>query len=761
MKNRRQKNVCVIIALLLVILSCIFVGTSKSVYAKTKNGNDVKELEKIISVQKKRGAKVSTNLNNKKQYQWNKKTGRLQGINWHKKKLKGKISFNKLNGLKSIYISKNKVTKIYVDKLKKLEVLKCTKNKLKKINVKRNKALWALNCSNNKLEKLNVIKHKKLEELDCSHNRLKKLKFDKSMQELFELDCSYNKISSIHIDGLEVLEHLDCSHNNMKKLVLKNLGAIFIYCEHNKLKYLDFSNLNVIRLNCSHNKLESLETYDADWLNCSYNNIKELKANRNSLTWLKCDHNQLTNLDIVKICDDWSEALYCQNNNISLLDFTGIMEMKKVVCDKNVELIGLTNRTEIIRINGIQTFSKEETTKYYPTMFENRIYNNQVAYSFENGILTVSGTGVLDNSFVNKYQATDIKKVVVKDGIVGLADRCLQGCYNVSSIEIPESVTEIGNRAICANYMKEVTIPKSVKKIGERALGDNDYDKVTMPATVEVDYLSFEEEDAPVLYKSAKELYLNTEYNPKLKNVFYAKNIHTSPTDKKYKSINGYVYTKNGKTLVQVPALEKNVVIRKGCTTILASSIGYFRLTGDGEEFTYLNPTSITIPKTVKTVKDDLKSFSVTFSKRVKWKLKTNKLSGRSIETLCALMITKNETEFYKLKNAKIKQKGKMVITKDGVLLRYTGKASSVKIPKYVKRIGQLAFCGTNIKKVTLNKNLKYIGKSAFECCIFLKKVKWNKKLKRIEEYAFSNTDVKKKKFSKKTKVEKYAFWNG
>lgn len=37
MKNRRQKNICVIIALSLVILSCIFVETSKSVYAKTKN----------------------------------------------------------------------------------------------------------------------------------------------------------------------------------------------------------------------------------------------------------------------------------------------------------------------------------------------------------------------------------------------------------------------------------------------------------------------------------------------------------------------------------------------------------------------------------------------------------------------------------------------------------------------------------------------------------------------------------------------------
>ena len=43
MMHRRQKNVCVIIALSLVILSCIFAGTSKSVYAKTKNGNHYSE----------------------------------------------------------------------------------------------------------------------------------------------------------------------------------------------------------------------------------------------------------------------------------------------------------------------------------------------------------------------------------------------------------------------------------------------------------------------------------------------------------------------------------------------------------------------------------------------------------------------------------------------------------------------------------------------------------------------------------------------
>lgn len=347
MCNRRQKHIC-IFALFLLICSCIFAGTSKSVYAKAKNINDVKALQKIITVQKAKGSKVSANLNNKKQYKWNKKTGRLQGINWRKKKLKGKISFNKLRGLKNIDISNNKVTKIHIDKLTKFEVLNCSKNKLTKINVKQNKELAALDCSNNKLKKLNVLKHKKLEVLDCSHNRLEKLKFDKSMQELFELDCSYNKISSLYIDGLDMLEIFDCSHNNMKKLVLKNLGDIYVYCGYNKLEVLNFSKVNVVGLYCPHNKLESLDTYAASFINCSYNSIKEFKGNLSNLQSLRCDHNQLTHLNIDKLCDELDE-LYCQNNNITLLDFTGAKNIKKVVCDKNVELIKIPKMANVIR----------------------------------------------------------------------------------------------------------------------------------------------------------------------------------------------------------------------------------------------------------------------------------------------------------------------------------------------------------------------------------------------------------------------------
>lgn len=106
MKNKRQKSICKIMELSILILICIIVGPSKNVYAKAKNNNDVEAIKKIIEVQKKRGAKVSSDLNDKEQYKWNKKTGRLQIIHWPKKKLKGKINFNELTGLKKFTLIK-------------------------------------------------------------------------------------------------------------------------------------------------------------------------------------------------------------------------------------------------------------------------------------------------------------------------------------------------------------------------------------------------------------------------------------------------------------------------------------------------------------------------------------------------------------------------------------------------------------------------------------------------------------------------------
>jgi glucosamine-6-phosphate deaminase len=74
-----------------MILFGVFTATSNNAYAQSKDINDVKAIQKIITIQRNKGAKVSAKLDNKKQYKWSKKTGRLREINWYKK---GDIDFS-------------------------------------------------------------------------------------------------------------------------------------------------------------------------------------------------------------------------------------------------------------------------------------------------------------------------------------------------------------------------------------------------------------------------------------------------------------------------------------------------------------------------------------------------------------------------------------------------------------------------------------------------------------------------------------------
>ena len=105
MKNRKLEKTPITIILSLMILFGVFTATSNNAYAQSKDINDVKAIQKIITIQRNKGAKVSTNLDNKKQYKWSKKTGRLIEVSWAKKSLKGKINFNRLTGLKDIICS--------------------------------------------------------------------------------------------------------------------------------------------------------------------------------------------------------------------------------------------------------------------------------------------------------------------------------------------------------------------------------------------------------------------------------------------------------------------------------------------------------------------------------------------------------------------------------------------------------------------------------------------------------------------------------
>ena len=376
-----------------------------------------------------------------------------------------------------------------------------------------------------------------------------------------------------------------------------------------------------------------------------------------------------------------------------------------------------------------------------PLLFEKEIGNNDVNYDFKDGVLTVKGTGIADNTYTCKQ--SEITKVIVEDGIKGIGDHAFGNCINLKTIVLPNSVVDIGIRAFYEIGATEITIPSTVKRIGENFLSGDNLKTVTMPGDFEAVRDSDEGVGCVLLWKVST-INLNTPYSPKNKKQFLSDKINTVKNDPKYKSYKGVVYDKKGKTLVQVPSTTKNIKTRKACTRIDMSSILYAYYP-DGEEVKSVHPKTLTIGKNIKKVVNDLKGGQTYFDNKVKITVKSKKLTGLSIENVSSMMTKKQVKKFWKTKNAKVKTKNGFKITKGNIILKYTGKKKTVKIPSKTKRIGRECFkANKKIKKVVFNKKLKSIGDEAFYECRNLKKVTWSKKIKKVGRWCFEGDKLEK-----------------
>ena len=117
----------------------------------------------------------------------------------------------------------------------------------------------------------------------------------------------------------------------------------------------------------------------------------------------------------------------------------------------------------------------------------------------EDGILTISGSGEMNNNYSREYQNGEyrteapwgtyweqITKVVMEPGVTSIGSDAFCGCSNLISVTIPESVTDIGNWAFygCSS-LTSVTIPHSVTRIGSCAFdGCSSLTSVVIPEGV-------------------------------------------------------------------------------------------------------------------------------------------------------------------------------------------------------------------------------------------------------------------------------------
>ncbi len=99
---------------------------------------------------------------------------------------------------------------------------------------------------------------------------------------------------------------------------------------------------------------------------------------------------------------------------------------------------------------------------------------NGLSWSWDNGVLTISGSGPMDNYSVSRipwkaYQ-DNITSVTIERGVTSISLYAFSNCINLKKTIIPDSVTSIGFRAFynCIS-LQDITIPESVTSIGSGA----------------------------------------------------------------------------------------------------------------------------------------------------------------------------------------------------------------------------------------------------------------------------------------------------
>lgn len=399
----------------------------------------------------------------------------------------------------------------------------------------------------------------------------------------------------------------------------------------------------------------------------------------------------------------------------------------------------------------------------------------KVTYTLKKETLTIKGKGAMPAKM--KFRRNKkIKKVIIKKGVTSVSYEAFALCKNLNSVTIPSTVKTIGIRSFYGTKISKITVPSKTKTIGQGAFGScKSLKTIVMPGDFK---LKLEEDtDDKLWYVTSDQSAVDTiTFNTKLKlaNVSYlsANNLVVAKNDPSYQSIEGVIYTKDGKGIVRVPQKRTELKIKEGCTEFNMQSVLYNSTDSEGDEFNNCSKLKkIVIPSSVKSI-NKIK-YKTDRADACDMHVDTIEIAPKDFDanSLYALgsSLGKNITieSLMKLLPDQITYKDHMYITKDHGLLKYDGKDANVEIPEEITWIAPEAFYRNETLKnvklpskiTTIEENTFYgcseleavvipdqvtmIGKSAFDECTVLKSVTFGKSLKVIKDHAFASVNIR------------------
>ena len=351
----------------------------------------------------------------------------------------------------------------------------------------------------------------------------------------------------------------------------------------------------------------------------------------------------------------------------------------------------------------------------------------------------VSGKGVL-KSRINVKNPGRIKNVIVKKGVTALP-------YNAFS-----------------NFKRfdRVTIAPSVKTIGQGAFYNcKEIGILTIPGDFTVKEAGDADEAAYMVSSGYRRMKIgtvrfNTQLLIKNTDIFYSDNLKVMKKDKNYKSIDGVIYSKDGKQIVRVPARRKEIVVEDGCEEFCIASVFYCMLDSEGDSYPGCDVEKIVIPPSVKKV-DDKKYIGISIDSEIDVAkkmqnpgegliLNTESLDIESLFVLNDNFLYENGGEYYgctysylaQRYPARLEKIDDMYIFDKKIILKYEGKAENVIIPDGITEIYKDAFSNNDdMKSITFPDSVQIIGAGAFDNCSGLINVNWGSGIRKIGKCAF------------------------
>ena len=267
--------------------------------------------------------------------------------------LKGVENFR---NLQRVDVSQNAIGDFApVKDLSSLQILKVNGNPASVLDVTGCSSLKKLYAQNSTFSELHVTGLGSLEEVRIENNHLTDLDLT-GLTSLRALSCYGNQLHTLDARPAAVLEVLQADSNGMESLLVEGLGNLkTLHCQNNNLQQISLSGLGALEeFNAANNSLTELIVDEASALKTvlagnnqlsgefRFGTAKQVSVENNQITnligaeeniaYLNFNNNQLISLKMDRAAP---ESVYGNQNNLSLLQFGDVSNLKTLYCAEN------------------------------------------------------------------------------------------------------------------------------------------------------------------------------------------------------------------------------------------------------------------------------------------------------------------------------------------------------------------------------------------------------------------------------------------